>query len=98
MKLVFDIDDRVVDDELLAVRINDCRVDMIKLLCAYHIPLGDIIPLAKSVHYAVKDGILLQEGGILGECIPKKWYSEDMPDNAFPNSNSCIENKSDSSV
>lgn len=98
MKLVLDIDDRVVDDELLTVRINDCRTDMIKLLCAYRIPLGDIIPLAESVHYAVKDGVLLQEGGILRESVPKKWYSEDMPDNTLTDSDGSIKNKGNCSV
>ena len=98
MKLVLDIDDRVVDDELLAVRINDCMVDMIRLLCAYHIPLGEIIPLAESIHGVIKDCVILREGQILNECLPQKWYSEDMPDDAFPDSNSCIENKGDSSI
>ncbi len=98
MKLVLDIDDRVVDDELVDMRINDCRVDMIKLLCAYHIPLEGIMPLAESVHCAVKDGILMQEGGILIECIPKKWYSDDMPNDAPANSDSSIENKGNAPV
>lgn len=96
MKLVLDIDDRVVNDELLSMRTNDCMVDMIKLLCAYHIPLSEIVPLAKTVRYVVKDEILLQEGGLLNEGLPKKWYSEDMPNEALSNGDSGVENKANS--
>lgn len=94
MKLVLDIDDRVVNDELLSMRTNDCMVDMIKLLCAYHIPLGDIVPLAESIHFAIKDSLLLREGEILDECLPKKWYSGDMIKDTSADCNSSINDES----